>query len=582
MDWSAPLRLARSISNKSTPKLNLTLKSVHLPTKPEELPDLTPLITVLDYLKGGGHADIRKANLKGKNGYKVVVVKQLRRNENSAKLVHLEMRMWKKAGDHENVVQLLGKIMDSRGFPSMVAEYCEQGDLLAYTFSVARFNYKDLLLDILGGLKHVHGLNLAHGDLKPENIVLTSQSQRLVAKICDFGSARDFSSSNRISLEYTCTALYRSPELSNEEEEVLAPSFPADIWAFGCVAFVVLCKKMPYHWVKNRWTIDMFIASKKPPHSEEDKWPDSTLRRLVQSCWSDKERRPSADALLRMLTTVKPSSRTPSQRSLPPTYSTRPSPVVVQPIALPASSIPHVPDRPRVPQPYSALSLASSSSNSGASMIPIVLDRPVIVDVGTSTVQAPQIIRVGSAYPTPLSAPLSQDVEEGVEDEPSARRPRRARRYRARVRDATGSSQTRPPPHVITVSPSRERPQPRTPSPRIIQIGVGGSRRSRSRSRSPTVLHAYDSPPTSLSRPSHSPPRVINLSPPPRQSLSSLSSSSLRNDQCVLTLRPGSYKSEDRLAFVQDLDLQPGSYKSERQLHRKLAAAQGPTLRPGS
>ncbi|QRV94624.1 kinase domain protein [Ceratobasidium sp. AG-Ba] len=557
MDWSAPLRLARSISNKSTPKLNFTLKSIHLPTKPDELPDLTPLVTVLDYLKGGGHADIRKANLKGKNGYKVVVVKQLRRNENSAKLVHLEMRTWKKAGDHENVVRLLGKILDSKGFPSMVAEYCEQGDLLAYTFSVARFNYKDLLLDILKGLKHVHGLNLAHGDLKPENIVLTSQSQRIVAKICDFGSARDFSSSNRVSMEYTCTALYRSPELSNEEEEILAPSFPADIWAFGCVAFVVLCKKMPYHWVKNRWTIDMFIASKKPPHSEDDKWPDSTLRRLVQSCWSDKERRPSADALLRMLTTVKPSSRAPSQGSLPPTYSTRPSPVVVEPIALPGSSIPHVPDRPRVPQPYSPLSLASSSADSGASTIPIVQDRLATVRVGSSTVGAPQVVQVGSAYPTlRWSDRVSGAVVRQMHGASSTRQTPVPQGRLARARDATGSSPTWLPPHDITVSPSRERPESRRPSPPIIQVGVGGSRRSRSRSPSPIVLHAH--PPTSLSRPSHSPPRVINLSPPPRQSLSSLSSPSLRNDQCGLALRPGSYKSEKgHQALVQDLDLQP-------------------------
>ncbi|KAF8604863.1 kinase-like protein [Ceratobasidium sp. AG-I] len=124
-----------------------------------------------------------------------------------------------------------------------------------YTFSVARFNYKDLvsglilvfwspltwgqLCDVLQGLAHIHQLNLAHGDLKPENIVLTAQSKRLTAKICDFGSARDVSLEGRISIEYTSTALYRSPELATEEEEIPSPSFAADVWAFGCVAFVV-------------------------------------------------------------------------------------------------------------------------------------------------------------------------------------------------------------------------------------------------------------------------------------------------------------------------------------------------------
>ncbi|KAG8741641.1 hypothetical protein FRC10_002605 [Ceratobasidium sp. 414] len=203
----------------------------------KELPNLTPYVTIIDYVKGGGQADIKKARLQYKNETKIVAVKQLRYSDDAAKLAHLEMRMWSRVNGHENVVQLLGKLLDSRGFPSMVAEYCERGDLLSYTFSVARFNHKDLLSDILKGLQHIHELNLAHGDLKPENVVLTTQSKRLAAKICDFGSTRGVSSADRTSLEYTCTALYRSPELSTEEES-FTPTFAADIWAFGCVAFV--------------------------------------------------------------------------------------------------------------------------------------------------------------------------------------------------------------------------------------------------------------------------------------------------------------------------------------------------------
>lgn len=116
----------------------------------------------------------------------------------------------------------------------------------------------DQLCDILQGIAHIHQLNLAHGDLKPvsllneaccygeithlslqENIVLTAQSKRLTAKICDFGSTRDVSSNRQISLEYTFTALYRSPEMAAEEDDVPSPSFAADVWAFGCIAFVV-------------------------------------------------------------------------------------------------------------------------------------------------------------------------------------------------------------------------------------------------------------------------------------------------------------------------------------------------------
>jgi hypothetical protein len=61
----------------------------------------------------------------------IVIVKQLRRTDNATKLAHLEMKVWRQANGHDNVVRLLGKRLDAGGFPSMVAEYCEQGDLLS-------------------------------------------------------------------------------------------------------------------------------------------------------------------------------------------------------------------------------------------------------------------------------------------------------------------------------------------------------------------------------------------------------------------------------------------------------------------
>ncbi|KAG8791297.1 Checkpoint kinase 2 [Ceratobasidium sp. 428] len=366
------------------------LDSLATPGKPL---DLTAYITIIEYIKGGGQADIKKARLQYKNESTIVVVKQLRYTEDAVKLAHLEMRMWNTINGHGNVVRFLGKIVDDRGFPSMVAEYCEQGDLLSYAFSVARFNYKDLLTDILNGLKHVHELNLAHGDLKPENIVLTTQSRRLTAKICDFGSARELSSKH-VSVEYISTPLYRSPELSIEEE-ISAPSIAADIWAFGCVAFVMLCKKMPYHWVKNRWTIDFFIATKKPPHSEEDRWPDKSLRRLVQSCWSDMAIRPSADALLHRLTSTRPHSHTPSRGSQPPAYSGSPRVVSPQPLRERPSA--GGSDEPLVRRRRRPVSTARSSDSRSAQYTPETPPHVIShVSEGPGYVDGPQIIRIGT------------------------------------------------------------------------------------------------------------------------------------------------------------------------------------------
>ncbi|KAG8719924.1 Checkpoint kinase 2 [Ceratobasidium sp. 394] len=586
------IRLPRSIAQ--SPKKTGTFAT-------KELPNLTPYVTVIDYIKGGGQADIKKARLQHKNETRIVAVKQLRYSDDTMKQAHLEMRMWTRVNGQDNVVQLLGKILDSRGVPSMVAEYCERGDLLSYTFSVARFNHKDLLSDILKGLKHIHDLNLAHGDLKPENVVLTTHSQRLVAKICDFGSTREVSSIDRTSLEYTCTALYRSPELSTEED-MFSPTFAADMWAFGCVAFVVLCKKMPYHWVKNRWTIDILIASRKPPHSEGDIWPDISLKHLVQSCWCDTAIRPSADSLLRRLTGAKPPrSHTPSRGSLPPAYSNSPR-MVAQPVQKPQSPAserrswdPPVPGRR--PQGHSRSTSRSSVSRT-SSPVPVIApptvpcvsegDRvhyvfqppaivpPPIVRADSPAMSGPQIIRIGtppsqSGYPpfSPIQSPAQQPIQIQYPGQAYPSPPRPSRPYPIRPTSPGSDAGSIPVPIVIQVpAPSRSRRSYSRSPTRIIEVGNQGqwpprpstptrsgpsSRRRRSRSRSPSVIPVGSSRYTrspSLGSSARSGPHMLpqaGESPVSSRSYASLSSSSSLSDSLtpVLSTAPGVPSAED-------------------------------------
>jgi serine/threonine protein kinase len=68
---------------------------------------------------------------------------------------------------------------------------------------------------------------IIHGDLKPENIVLADGVSTSI-KIIDFGGAR-FTNQSRVL--YAQSRYYRAPEVLLHHPW----SFPADMWAIGCV-----------------------------------------------------------------------------------------------------------------------------------------------------------------------------------------------------------------------------------------------------------------------------------------------------------------------------------------------------------
>lgn len=101
-----------------------------------------------------------------------------------------------------------------------------------------------ILLDVAAGLDAVHDVDLIHGDLKPDNILIFWQDARWTAKIADFAGGMGLNQADR--LEGMGTAGWRAPELCHlyEGKEDPDPSLLArlDAYSYGLVLWSVFLR----------------------------------------------------------------------------------------------------------------------------------------------------------------------------------------------------------------------------------------------------------------------------------------------------------------------------------------------------
>jgi serine/threonine protein kinase len=91
------------------------------------------------------------------------------------------------------------------------------------------FLIKLYCFQIARALNYIHNKKICHRDIKPQNILLDPQTNRIY--ICDFGSAK-LLKRDESNVSYICSRFYRAPELLLGNEYYTTS---IDIWSFGCV-----------------------------------------------------------------------------------------------------------------------------------------------------------------------------------------------------------------------------------------------------------------------------------------------------------------------------------------------------------
>lgn len=179
-----------------------------------------------------------------------------RKNGTIVAIKSYDKSKWKSQGQHVNIkqeIEILSKIshknivdiidtFETESEFHLVTEYITGISLYSYLKKhvgtrILENEAKMIFEQIFAAVEYLHDNNIAHGDLKLENILITSGD---IVKIIDFG----FSSYCHQKRTVFCgTSSYLSPEITQMVEYFPAP---ADIWALGVIFFTLLTGTYPF------------------------------------------------------------------------------------------------------------------------------------------------------------------------------------------------------------------------------------------------------------------------------------------------------------------------------------------------
>ncbi len=152
---------------------------------------------------------------------------------------------------HNNIVQAIDVGSTVDGFHYFVMEYVEGKTL--YDFmqpapigegrSFSETEALDIMIQMADALAHAHERGLIHRDVKPKNIILTSEG---IAKLTDLGLARDVDDKRAAETEAGKaygTPYYISPEQIRGEVSI---DFRADLYSLGATFYHMVTGRPPF------------------------------------------------------------------------------------------------------------------------------------------------------------------------------------------------------------------------------------------------------------------------------------------------------------------------------------------------
>ncbi|KAI5117622.1 hypothetical protein M0805_001265 [Coniferiporia weirii] len=206
---------------------------------------------------------------------------------------------------HPNVLRLRGVMYtDDNPFPCLVSDFMESGTAVEYVSASPQPSLIHILRGVAMGLSYMHSRNVAHGDVKGNNVFVTKSGDAVVG---DFGLSRTLridGTATTSTSGLNGTIRWTAVEYIDSDNGPKVPTKAGDVWSYGCTALQLLSGLLPYYDVDTDARVVVSLSRgelPKIPHSLERSDFETYKEGIVglcYMCWvKNPKHRPNIDMI---------------------------------------------------------------------------------------------------------------------------------------------------------------------------------------------------------------------------------------------------------------------------------------------
>ena len=196
---------------------------------------------ILSKVGAGGMSDVYKAKDHILSRFVAIKVLKQEFSEDSSFVTKFRAEAQSAAGlEHPNIVNIYD-VGSENGLYYIVMEYVEGITLKTYIEKKGQLSFKEsasIAIQVARGIEAAHNKNIIHRDIKPQNIIISTDGK---VKVTDFGIAKA-TSSNTISSDVMGSVHYASPEQARDG----FVDGRSDIYSLGIVMFEMVTGRVPF------------------------------------------------------------------------------------------------------------------------------------------------------------------------------------------------------------------------------------------------------------------------------------------------------------------------------------------------